>query len=82
MADELLKETNVRRSSVNQEAYLRATDNKNRSTGDRNYSVVPNVRKFRPFTMNLMTNVSILFADIAGIFDFENFIFISREYFL
>ncbi|KAI6195414.1 hypothetical protein M3Y96_01228800 [Aphelenchoides besseyi] len=27
---------------------------------------MPNVRKFRPFTMNLMTNVSILFADIAG----------------
>lgn len=27
---------------------------------------VPNVRKFRPFTMNLMTDVSILFADIAG----------------
>lgn len=27
---------------------------------------VPDVRKFRPFTMNLMTDVSILFADIAG----------------
>ena len=27
---------------------------------------MPSVRKFRPFTMNLMTNVSILFADIAG----------------
>lgn len=27
---------------------------------------VPNVRKFRPFTMNLMNEVSILFADIAG----------------
>lgn len=28
--------------------------------------LAPNIRKFRPFTMNLMTNVSILFADIAG----------------
>lgn len=28
--------------------------------------MIPEYRKFRPFTMNLMTNVSILFADIAG----------------
>jgi len=33
---------------------------------ERGSSGVPNVRKFRPFTMNLMTDVSILFADIVG----------------
>lgn len=35
----------------------------NASTGT---LLAPNVRKFRPFTMNLMTDVSIIFADIAG----------------
>ncbi|MCP9258296.1 Adenylate cyclase type 9 [Dirofilaria immitis] len=75
VANELLKETNVRRSSASQEAYLRTTSNEcskghlqdtreaNASTGT---LLAPNVRKFRPFTMNLMTNVSIIFADIAG----------------
>lgn len=53
VADELLKETSeLRRPS--------ATGAMNINTGP------PNVRKFRPFTMNLMTDVSILFADIAG----------------
>lgn len=33
---------------------------------ERSSNSVPNVRKFRPFTMNMMSDVSILFADIAG----------------
>ncbi|CAD5210753.1 unnamed protein product [Bursaphelenchus xylophilus] len=37
-----------------------------RFSGDSAQISVPNVRKFRPFTMNLMQDVSILFADIAG----------------
>ncbi|KAK0416611.1 hypothetical protein QR680_012590 [Steinernema hermaphroditum] len=37
-----------------------------RNPGHPNSNSVPDVRKFRPFTMNLMTDVSILFADIAG----------------
>uniref|UniRef100_A0AC34PUL0 Guanylate cyclase domain-containing protein n=1 Tax=Panagrolaimus sp. JU765 TaxID=591449 RepID=A0AC34PUL0_9BILA len=37
----------------------------NNGNGAKN-SVPNDVRKFRPFTMNLMTDVSILFADIAG----------------
>ncbi|KAI1721567.1 adenylate and guanylate cyclase catalytic domain-containing protein [Ditylenchus destructor] len=36
------------------------------SDGARFSNSMPSVRKFRPFTMNLMTDVSILFADIAG----------------
>ncbi|VBB35359.1 unnamed protein product, partial [Acanthocheilonema viteae] len=74
VADELLKETNVRRSSVGQDAYLRTTNGEStkslQDTREANAStgtlLAPNVRKFRPFTMNLMTNVSIIFADIAG----------------
>ncbi|VDN83638.1 unnamed protein product [Brugia pahangi] len=75
VADELLKETNVRRSSASQDAYLRTTSAEStkdhfQNTREANAStgtlLAPNVRKFRPFTMNLMTNVSIIFADIAG----------------
>ncbi|VDK72015.1 unnamed protein product [Litomosoides sigmodontis] len=75
VADELLKETNVRRSSASQDAYFRTTIDKSeknrlRNTREANAStgtlLAPNVRKFRPFTMNLMTDVSIIFADIAG----------------
>lgn len=75
VADELLKETNVRRSSAIQDAYLRTTTDESakshlQDTREANASagtlLAPNVRKFRPFTMNLMTNVSIIFADIAG----------------
>uniref|UniRef100_A0A915Q461 adenylate cyclase n=1 Tax=Setaria digitata TaxID=48799 RepID=A0A915Q461_9BILA len=75
VANELLKETNVRRSSASQDAYLRTTNSVSsksvlQDSREANASagtlLAPNVRKFRPFTMNLMTNVSILFADIAG----------------
>uniref|UniRef100_A0A1I7VTY0 adenylate cyclase n=1 Tax=Loa loa TaxID=7209 RepID=A0A1I7VTY0_LOALO len=75
VANELLKETSVRRSSASQDAYLRTTGSESakshlQDTREANAStgtlLAPNVRKFRPFTMNLMTNVSILFADIAG----------------
>lgn len=77
VADELLKETSVRRSSASQDAYFRTANNIDTKQGLQNSRetnassgtlLVPNVRKFRPFTMNLMTDVSILFADIAGRF--------------
>lgn len=75
VADELLKETvEFRRPSSGNDARMRtASDPKsvpkesNPSDGSiRTVPSAPNIRKFRPFTMNLMTNVSILFADIAG----------------
>ncbi|VDN08341.1 unnamed protein product [Thelazia callipaeda] len=76
VANELLKETNVRRSSSGHDAHLRVKNDVNLkedksevcnpNTASSATFLAPNVRKFRPFTMNMMTNVSILFADIAG----------------
>ncbi|VDM41187.1 unnamed protein product [Toxocara canis] len=74
VADELLKETvELRRPSAGQDMHCR-TSNATDKSGTPNANdcrlpsapSVPNVRKFRPFTMNLMDDVSILFADIAG----------------
>ncbi|TKR77481.1 hypothetical protein L596_018448 [Steinernema carpocapsae] len=79
VAEELLKETSeLRRPSTSIDSNVRTS--KSGPSGSRNNSAnggsadpavgpnnsVPDVRKFRPFTMNLMTDVSILFADIAG----------------
>ncbi|VDK19841.1 unnamed protein product [Anisakis simplex] len=65
VADELLKETvELRRPSGSQDSHYRTSMNKEARLSSA--PSVPNVRKFRPFTMNLMDNVSILFADIAG----------------
>ncbi|GMS89568.1 hypothetical protein PENTCL1PPCAC_11743, partial [Pristionchus entomophagus] len=71
VADELLKDANeLRRPSTSLDSTCR-TSNATQTLNpddppDRLPPSVPNVRKFRPFTMNLMTDVSILFADICG----------------
>uniref|UniRef100_A0A0N5AKW5 adenylate cyclase n=1 Tax=Syphacia muris TaxID=451379 RepID=A0A0N5AKW5_9BILA len=73
VADELLRET-VRRPSTTQDCKIRTSypSSEAGNTPGSNTKPVPfsasapNIRKFRPFTMNMMTDVSILFADIAG----------------
>ncbi|KAE9417941.1 hypothetical protein Angca_007328 [Angiostrongylus cantonensis] len=72
VADELLKDASeLRRPSASFDSNCRASNATNQ-TGNTDeqpltlLKTVPDVRKFRPFTMNLMTDVSILFADIAG----------------
>ncbi|VDD91807.1 unnamed protein product [Enterobius vermicularis] len=64
VADELLRET-VRRPSASHDSRNRTSYVSN-DVGIPFSASAPNIRKFRPFTMNLMTDVSILFADIAG----------------
>ncbi|MFH4976993.1 hypothetical protein AB6A40_003702 [Gnathostoma spinigerum] len=72
VADELLKETSELRRQSSGQTHNKGgapEDNKNGTVTHISSSQklsVPNVRTFRPFTMNLMSNVSILFADIAG----------------
>ncbi|PAV84983.1 hypothetical protein WR25_12905 [Diploscapter pachys] len=77
VADELLKDASeLRRPSASLDSNCRtsnATQTLNVEEQQPSQNLqnvlpksVPDVRKFRPFTMNLMTNVSILFADIAG----------------
>uniref|UniRef100_A0A7E4V052 adenylate cyclase n=1 Tax=Panagrellus redivivus TaxID=6233 RepID=A0A7E4V052_PANRE len=82
VADELLKENSeLRRPSASNESNCRTSNatTAGRSSAaestagiinnqQNNHNEIPDrgVRKFRPFTMNLMTDVSILFADIAG----------------
>ncbi|CAJ0941909.1 unnamed protein product, partial [Mesorhabditis belari] len=62
VADELLKDANeLRRPSASLDSNCR-TSNATATLNNEDR----NVRKFRPFTMNLMTDVSILFADICG----------------
>ncbi|CAA84795.1 adenylate cyclase [Caenorhabditis elegans] len=65
VADELLKDASeLRRPSASNDSNCRTS---NATQVDQPLAkMVPEYRKFRPFTMNLMTNVSILFADIAG----------------
>ncbi|UMM23449.1 hypothetical protein L5515_004164 [Caenorhabditis briggsae] len=65
VADELLKDASeLRRPSASNDSNCRTS---NATQVDQPIAkTVPEYRKFRPFTMNLMTNVSILFADIAG----------------
>uniref|UniRef100_A0A1I7T2H9 adenylate cyclase n=1 Tax=Caenorhabditis tropicalis TaxID=1561998 RepID=A0A1I7T2H9_9PELO len=65
VADELLKDASeLRRPSASNDSNCRTS---NATQVDQPIAkMVPEYRKFRPFTMNLMTNVSILFADIAG----------------
>uniref|UniRef100_A0A0N4ZNA6 adenylate cyclase n=1 Tax=Parastrongyloides trichosuri TaxID=131310 RepID=A0A0N4ZNA6_PARTI len=75
-ATEICKDANeLRRPSQSEHsAYRMSNATTVRSSGDENAPLTsppsvgqaPDVRKFRPFTMNLMTDVSILFADIAG----------------
>uniref|UniRef100_A0A0K0F5Q4 adenylate cyclase n=1 Tax=Strongyloides venezuelensis TaxID=75913 RepID=A0A0K0F5Q4_STRVS len=75
-ATEICKDANeMRRPSQSEHsAYRMSNATTVRSSGDENAPLTsppsvgqaPDVRKFRPFTMNLMTDVSILFADIAG----------------
>uniref|UniRef100_A0AC34F731 Guanylate cyclase domain-containing protein n=1 Tax=Panagrolaimus sp. ES5 TaxID=591445 RepID=A0AC34F731_9BILA len=82
VADELLKENSeLRRPSASIESNCRTSNatTAGRSSAAEstagimnphpNHNSIPtdnSVRKFRPFTMNLMKDVSILFADIAG----------------
>ncbi|KAL3097460.1 hypothetical protein niasHS_003908 [Heterodera schachtii] len=75
VADELLKETSeLRRPSASFESHSNCRSSQGAEStaglmgpnGRLSSGGVPNVRKFRPFTMNLMNNVSILFADIQG----------------
>ncbi|CAJ0578607.1 unnamed protein product, partial [Mesorhabditis spiculigera] len=71
VADELLKDASeLRRPSASLDSNCRTSNaTQTLNNDDRNQSIpqsVPDVRKFRPFTMNLMTDVSILFADICG----------------
>ncbi|CAB3403497.1 unnamed protein product [Caenorhabditis bovis] len=67
VADELLKDASeLRRPSASNDSNCRTS---NATQVEQPMSIpnsVPEYRKFRPFTMNLMTDVSILFADIAG----------------
>lgn len=65
VADELLKDASeLRRPSASNDSNCRTS---NATQVDQPIAkAIPEYRKFRPFTMNLMTNVSILFADIAG----------------
>uniref|UniRef100_A0A1I7XSA6 adenylate cyclase n=1 Tax=Heterorhabditis bacteriophora TaxID=37862 RepID=A0A1I7XSA6_HETBA len=71
VADELLKDASeLRRPSASLDSNCR-TSNATQTLPNEESTMaipksVPDVRKFRPFTMNLMTDVSILFADIAG----------------
>ncbi|CAD6192954.1 unnamed protein product [Caenorhabditis auriculariae] len=74
VADELLKDASeLRRPSASIDSNCR-TSNATQTLNCDEQPVaiqampksVPDYRKFRPFTMNLMTDVSILFADIAG----------------
>ncbi|KHJ78186.1 adenylate/guanylate cyclase catalytic domain protein, partial [Oesophagostomum dentatum] len=74
VADELLKDASeLRRPSASLDSNCRtsnATNVTQQAPAEEQplkaMNSVPDVRKFRPFTMNLMTDVSILFADIAG----------------
>uniref|UniRef100_A0A914I6Y5 adenylate cyclase n=1 Tax=Globodera rostochiensis TaxID=31243 RepID=A0A914I6Y5_GLORO len=75
VADELLKETSeLRRPSASFESHSNCRSSQGAEStaglmgpnGRLSSGGVPNVRKFRPFTMNLMNHVSILFADIQG----------------
>uniref|UniRef100_A0A915DQL0 Guanylate cyclase domain-containing protein n=1 Tax=Ditylenchus dipsaci TaxID=166011 RepID=A0A915DQL0_9BILA len=69
VASELLKETTGRSSAAESTAGIVGAGGLiGGPTSDvqRHSNSMPSVRKFRPFTMNLMTDVSILFADIAG----------------
>ncbi|CAI4229040.1 unnamed protein product [Auanema sp. JU1783] len=72
VADELLKDASeLRRPSASQGSHCRTSNGTANGTNDDAGAMLPTSvpaghRKFRPFTMNLMTNVSILFADIAG----------------
>ncbi|CAI5445983.1 unnamed protein product [Caenorhabditis angaria] len=65
VADELLKDASeLRRPSASNDSNCRTS---NATQVEQPIAkMVPEYRKFRPFTMNLMTDVSILFADIAG----------------
>ncbi|KAK5973183.1 Guanylate cyclase domain-containing protein [Trichostrongylus colubriformis] len=71
VADELLKDASeLRRPSASLDSNCRTNSATQRGSSEEQpltlLKSVPDVRKFRPFTMNLMTDVSILFADIAG----------------
>ncbi|VDP23812.1 unnamed protein product [Heligmosomoides polygyrus] len=71
VADELLKDASeLRRPSASLDSNCRTSNATQQGNNDEQpltlLKSVPDVRKFRPFTMNLMTDVSILFADIAG----------------
>ncbi|CAJ0597816.1 unnamed protein product [Cylicocyclus nassatus] len=72
VADELLKDASeLRRPSASLDSNCRTSNAtqpppQNEEQPLKAMNSVPDVRKFRPFTMNLMTDVSILFADIAG----------------
>ncbi|VDL82085.1 unnamed protein product [Nippostrongylus brasiliensis] len=78
VADELLKDASeLRRPSASLDSNCRTSNATQQGNSEEQpltlLKSVPDVRKFRPFTMNLMTDVSILFADIAGftkIFDY------------
>ncbi|KAK6036805.1 hypothetical protein COOONC_25690, partial [Cooperia oncophora] len=71
VADELLKDASeLRRPSASLDSNCRTSSATQQGNNEEQpltlLKSVPDVRKFRPFTMNLMTDVSILFADIAG----------------
>ncbi|EYB95514.1 hypothetical protein Y032_0159g3308 [Ancylostoma ceylanicum] len=71
VADELLKDASeLRRPSASLDSNCRTSNATQQPPTEEQpltlLKSVPDVRKFRPFTMNLMTDVSILFADIAG----------------
>ncbi|ETN78434.1 adenylate/guanylate cyclase catalytic domain protein [Necator americanus] len=71
VADELLKDASeLRRPSASLDSNCRTSNATQPPPSEEQpltiLKSVPDVRKFRPFTMNLMTDVSILFADIAG----------------
>ncbi|WKY01085.1 hypothetical protein Q1695_015241 [Nippostrongylus brasiliensis] len=71
VADELLKDASeLRRPSASLDSNCRTSNATQQGNSEEQpltlLKSVPDVRKFRPFTMNLMTDVSILFADIAG----------------
>jgi adenylate cyclase 9 len=63
VAEELLQSNEQRRPSASFDIGYRTAAS---SGGGGTSAATATVRKFRPFTMNLMTDVSILFADIAG----------------